>query len=362
MKKITALLLLAVMLISLISCGDDYYEPVESTKEEKATVMTLTAGTYSYDVPYEMYRYLFLEHKSEVDQGDSTAWSGENKNDYISKIDKIILEELAEIYSAFAVCEAVGIDVFSSDVETEIKEYIKLLVDGDEDKEGVGDYETFLSLLSSNGMNYSVFTTLLRSDIATRMIDEYYVGSADSEDVDADMVIGELEYTEEDIRTFYYSDSDSVRLVRAAISYQLGKAEAERIKNVMQIAAYDGTEAVIQAIGNSAHYVSTSELDYGFFSGRYCDGYMYYDLMDAAFALQVGDVSEVVECEADGFYYIMYRLDKNDEHFANRYSEILTKYLYNVSGEKTHSAIEEMIKNVKYSGTMSSIDRSQIDF
>ena len=83
MKKFTALLIIVTLLLSLISCGDEEYPPVQSSELEKQVVMTVEYDGEKYDVKYELYRALFLNLRESVDGGDSSVWSGENKAEYI---------------------------------------------------------------------------------------------------------------------------------------------------------------------------------------------------------------------------------------------------------------------------------------
>ena len=51
-RKFVILCLLSAMLLSLFSCGKETeYPPVESTEEERATVITMTDGDRALDVP-----------------------------------------------------------------------------------------------------------------------------------------------------------------------------------------------------------------------------------------------------------------------------------------------------------------------
>ena len=96
MKKLTSIVLiiatLALSILSLASCTKNKYAPVESTAEEKKVVMTLSIDSDKYEVKYELYRALFLALRDEVDGGDRSVWSGENKAEYIEKIDALIIK------------------------------------------------------------------------------------------------------------------------------------------------------------------------------------------------------------------------------------------------------------------------------
>ena len=151
MKRFCTLLLLLALCVScllpLCSCGDSKYERVESTDEEKRIVMRLELGEKTYDVRYELYRALFLNLKSTVDGGDETVWEGEQSEAYVEQIDVLILDRICEIYSAFALCDELKIDIYSSKVEDTIDEYIRADVDGGEGVVGYGSYEKYLQVM-----------------------------------------------------------------------------------------------------------------------------------------------------------------------------------------------------------------------
>ena len=95
MKKIIAFILLAASLFTLASCGDEDYPPVESSAVEAQVVMTIEFEEKKYDVKYELYRALFLSLRKSVDGGDASVWTGDNKSEYIGKIDAIIKKRIA---------------------------------------------------------------------------------------------------------------------------------------------------------------------------------------------------------------------------------------------------------------------------
>ena len=81
----------------------------------------------TYDVRYELYRAFFLTYKNQVDGGNSSVWTSDEKDVYVEKINDLILNRITEIYSAFAICERIDFDIYSSSVEKKIKENIKTI-------------------------------------------------------------------------------------------------------------------------------------------------------------------------------------------------------------------------------------------
>ena len=376
MKKLIALLLLISSLLCIVSCKKEKeYQPVESTDEEATTVMILTIDGDQYAVRYELYRALFLNYKSTVDGGNPDVWSGENKENYVREIDEIIIDRITEIYSAFAVCKRIGFDLYSDEVEDKIRENIRISVEGgsygSSTIQGYDSYEDYLAALKTANLNYSVQVLLFRYAIAIDAIDTYYIGTADSDDVDINLTVGKIEYTREDVKSFYDSD-DCVRVLRASfqslISYT-PKEDADKLSQRLKEAAEseealeDKEQAVFAAIMSSGRFSSVSEVRSGYVIGKYNLERSYYgEMTDAAFSLDIGEVSDGIHIvtDAEDSYYVLYRTDKTDAHFDENYESIKYVYLMNYVGKILHDAALELEQSVKYSEFLLEIDHSAI--
>ena len=378
MKKLIALILAIASLFALCSCRKNKansYDPVPSTAEEATTVMTLQLDGNTYEVKCELYRALFLNYKSTVDGGDSSVWSGENKAEYIAKIDSMILDRVTEIYAAFAICKRIGFDIYSQSVENQIKENVRISVEGGSFNGsavvGYGSYEAYLAALKAANLNYSVQALLFRYAIATEAINSYYIGTIDPNDVNADMVIGNMTHTKEDVRAFYFSDN-CVRVLRAsfpkAISYHPAE-DAQKLKDKLTTAANsvytleEKDQKVFIAIMQSGRYTSSSEVENGYVLGRYNLERSYYKAMtDAAFALETGEVSDYIDLitDVENSYYVLYKATKSDEHFENDYENIRYVYLSNIVGEIIYGAADSLRSTVSYSSFLNSINHSAI--
>lgn len=376
MKRIIAILLLLAVIVSLASCGKNKnYPEVQSTEEEARTVMTMSIYGKTYEVKYELYRAFFLTYKSQVDGGNPDVWTSAEKDEYVARINEIITDRVIEIYSAFAMAERVGFDLYSNDVEKKIKENIKISVEGGSygsvTLEGYESYDAYLAALKSININYSVQTLLLRYAIAIDAIDTYYIGTASSDDVDINLTEGAIEYTEDDVRDFYFGD-DCVRVLRAnfqkAISYT-PEERAEKLRDKLKDAAAskDTLEekelAVFNAIVGSGLYSNTAEIKNGYVLGRYNLERSYYgDMTDAAFALAEGEVSDPIDVVSDveNSYYIVYRTIKSEEHFEANFDDIKYVYLTNYVGKIAHGVALELKNSITYTDVLSTLDHSKI--
>ena len=370
MKKITsALLLLSLLLILLTGCKK-YYDPIESTEEESRVVMTMTAGDATYEIKYELFRALFLTHKSTIDGGDDTVWQGENRDEYVARANEVVIGYISEIYSVFEAARRAGLDVFSDDVEKEIKEYVKIGVEGGSiggiDYSGYSSYDEYLAALRALNLNYSVQALMLRYSIAIDMLDEYYIGTVSGNDIENGVISqGAIKYTKEDVRTFYESDR-CVRVLRTFVNasmvtnpYQM----ASRIRNAALAASSRGEEAVRDAMIGAGSTTAEAELARGYLVGRYNLSRLNYgEMIDAAFLLEVGEVSPVVKASEGNelYYYVLYRAEKTDSYYEDNYSQVAYIYLRNTLGEILEGVRSELATDVLVSDYLKTLDYSAI--
>ena len=367
MKKITLLLIISIFLpILLVSCKKSYYDPVPSTAEEELTVMTLTLDEKNYEVKYELYRALFLGNKSAIDGGDSSVWTGENKEEYIKRADALVAEYAAEIYSAFHICEKIGVNVYSDSFEKSIKSMIKSSVDGEYDETSGetlsgfgGDYDKYLAHLKEMNMNYSVQVLMLRYSLAIEEIYKYYKGTIEEDKINQ----GALKYTDEDIKKFYYSD-ECVNVIRVFFSSENYKAtRAKELRDKMSEKALGGKDAFVNYVGGLLP--AGSDASSGEVIAKYnLDSEYYGDLTDSAFALNVGEVSEPVavitgDSRSDG-YHVLYKIEKSEQFFTNNTTHITDVYLDNEVAKIINNATRDLADSVKVDPVLNSIDRALI--
>lgn len=366
MKKIIALVLVSVLFVlTLTSCTKHKYDPVESTAEEKRVVMTLTLEGESYEVRYELYRALFLNLHSEIDGGDTSVYNGENKEEYIKKVDELIAKNASKIYAVFHLAQKLNIDLYSREIEEKIEKYITLSVDGGYDGDTYvqgfgGDYGKYLESLKKLNLNYSVQTLMLRYALGLEAIETYYAGNLDEEQFLPNAQLGKLEYTEEDVRAFYDSEH-CVRVIRGFLSSELfTKERAKQIRDKMseknsedEVVAY-----IIQFMTAGATEIKNGEL-----IARYNLNAAYYSaLVDAAFALESFEVSEPIEIVTgvrDG-YHIVYRATKTDEFFEECYEDIAAVYVQNEIGKIISDTEKTLAEGVVASSILKEIDRASI--
>lgn len=363
-RKLIALLLALSLTFLFVSCGEDEYPSVESTDEELKTVMTLSYGEERYDIPYELYRAFFLQLKSAVDGGNSAVWSSSDKNTYIEKIDAMIKSRIAEIYAVFYLCEQVDIDPHSKEIDEEIKEYVKVSVEGGDIGnvriEGFGgDYEAYLASLKEMYVNSSVSQLLLRYTIALEKLNLYYAGNQNSNNPEENK--GALEYTKEDVKAFYDGD-ECVRVLRAFLPSEAFTAErAGEIRD--SIAAKDGEGAVANYMIQYT-LIGGKDVKNGEPIGKYSLDKRYYgEITEVAFSLGIGETSEPISLNTQNElgYSILYKAEKSDTHFNDCYGDVEAVYIQNEIGKILYSAEAELIRSAAFTDAGKAIIHADIN-
>jgi len=365
MKKILCAFLAILSLLFAVSCGDEEYPPVKSTDEELREVYTASYDGEDYEIPFELYRALFLTLKPVYDGGDSSIWSGDKSAEYTEKIDSEIKAKIASIYGTLHHAKKIGIDPYSDKFEEDISEYIKISVEG-----GVlgsllvsgfdGDYDKYLESLREMNLNYSVQVLLYRYTLASAAIYGYYKGNIDSEDFAENVELGKLEYTKDSVKAFYDSQ-DCVRVLKAYLPTDYYTEErAKEIRN--KIAMMDSEEAVANYIINYSTAPGT-EVKAGELIGKNnLDRSYYAEYVDTAFSLSDFETSEVIKVNtgAESGYVIFYRTTKTDTHFEENYNMCTEIYIDNEIGKKLDKDADGILRALMATDYLEALDRSSI--
>ncbi len=373
MKKIILFILTLAITLSLVSCSEEF-EPVPSTEEEAKTVLTLSFEGKSYDVAYELYRAFFLTYKDRVDGGDSSVWSGPEAALYVEEINEMILDSVADIYAAFHLCEKIGVDLDSKKYKDQINAFINQSLDNiialkkQEAKENNIElelsrdeaYEIYLSRMKDDYLNYSVTILLYKYQLALLAIDEYYRGDFDPDDPSTYEEKGALEYTENDVRSFYES-ADSVKLIYFCKNVEY--TTEQKIVELRNKMANATRSQMINMIIGASSAGGPSEVERGMVIGKYSlDNYYFGELTEIAFSMSYGDLSNVITLfdGNDDYYYVIYCDQKSSTHFETNYADVAYSYVSNEIGKIKESAKNGLENGCSYTYAYSSIVHSEI--
>ena len=358
MKRIITFFLVIAMSLSLASCQK--YEPQESTKLEKTRIASLVYGKETYHVNYELFRAMLLSAKETVSDGDLSKFESEEGASLLEEARAVALDKIYEIYATLALCDAMGIDLYSKKVNKKVEESITISIEGGYAENGqyivgLGSYEAYLENLKLFYANYAVQDLLIRYSYGVSALGSYYRGTYDDYGNRAEE--GAISYTDSQITDFYNSE-DTRRIF--LVFTQKEKADAESLRD--KIDAQAGEEMVSAYI---LGHTTASEADAkdGLIIGAYTlDNNIYKDVTEAAFALKIGETSPIIPGLYDGYkgYFILYRADKSAENLEEIRAGVTKNYIENEIGKRFAEAKHALMESVSFTEFYSTLVLSSI--
>lgn len=346
MKKILSLLLALALLLCMAGCNNDEYKPVESTADEARVLMRVRYGDSTFDVRYELYRAFYLTLR----EGYPEVLTDADR----SKLENEVLFRIYHVHSTLALCESLGMNLYSAEVEEKIKEFVKISVEGgyidSTEIEGHESYEDYLASLRALNMNYAVQELIFRYSVAKTMLDEHYRSET-----------GIYEgVTREDVLA-YYEDEATGRYLTLYLDAELFSAQrAEEIAST--IATLNGEDAVFAKMVNYSSLNLESLRAGQIISKNNLDALTYSALADAAAALEDGAVSAPIYLSnsQNNGYMILYKAEKSTTHFDENFEAIVEEYVNEQAGKRLAEVYASMKESVTLYPLYETLDRDDI--
>lgn len=347
MKKILSWVLLLATLITLVSCNDPEYPPVESSKKESQVLMKISAGRKSYEVRYELYRAFYLTLRE--DYGETLTPEDSEE------LERRVLDNIYNLYSTFALCEDYGINLYSKEIEKQIESFIRVSVEGgmldSVQIEGHASYEDYLASLGELYLNYSVQVLLFRYTIGMAAIEAHYP--------EVDGI--QQNVTREEVRAFYDRE-DTRRYLSLYLSSDY--YTDQRISEIRDtLATLEGEDAVaIKMVQYSATLAAEEILAGRIITPYNLDELLYSDLTEAAASLAMGETSAPVGAfnYQNRGYFILYRAEKSDAHFEENFNSIAREYINDKIGRDLSEVNAELRENTTFFVAYEALDRASI--
>lgn len=336
-RSLTAVLLLLVLLVPLAACGSGGYREVKSKRAWRKTVLKIDGE----DVSFELLRFFFFRHTTEADGGDASLWEGGDAAEMTEKALKLAVDDICELYAAFAVCRSYGIDPERDDIDELVSAYVGYDVDGGYPDGNTwvsgngGDYDKYLESLKELHLTDTVNRLLYRYAACLKVLDDYIQNGAE----------GKVGASDEDLREFLRSD-DCVHANYAELQkVAYTREEAEEFHAGMKAA-----EKNITRLGELVVNMKSDPRSGEYYS-RYATDATDAELYDLIFSLKPGEVSEIFET-ADS-YYIYYGMEKDaaPDEIRGRYLEevfIYRKMAGMTEVLKTRVAYESAYESLTY--------------
>ena len=328
LRAISVLLLTALLLLSLTACGENY-KLRESSKKEATPVLTLGQDTVTFEVLYTF----FLNQCDKIPSFSAAYFDGAEGAARFTATLSAAIGEISEIYAMFAACREAGIDPYGEDVEEKILEYLKITVEGgtmgENELYGFDSYDDYLAYIEEKfHMNDAVNRLMLRYAICEDLLMAYYANT--------------YPYTDADVAAYFASDA-CVRIIWVSRTHDAMMQSKEENLAMMNRAR----TKLIEGNHNGAIQYSLEPAT-DFYMGRYTlDDAYYSELIELAFAMNDGAVSEVLDLGVEGFFVIK-RLAKEDAHLQERHESITDIFLYDLQMENVLDTAAELMQGIVY--------------
>lgn len=299
-KSLIVLIAFSLLTSVLFSCTSI----PESTEEESTTVLTIG----DYEVPFEVYRYFFMNYKHEYDGGDENYWKDESVD--ASEICEVIKEKtvsaVLRCYATFELCKEYGIDPYSSEIDKIVDETVDDYI-----KTEFGGKKEYVSSLEGAYMTDSVFRFILRRFECDKELNDKLIAS------------GAIKTDDETVLTAIKDKDVFCRAKQILIKNDVGEdisanlAKAKEALNAVSlgmdfdtlVAKYgEDTEMIINPTG---YYFTHNEL--------------IEEFEEAAFALEIGETSGIIESNVG--YHIIQRCEVDASYVKEHFDDLKESYL-----------------------------------
>ena len=335
--SLIAAILAAIM---LISCSGSVLDGANSTEDELRVIGTIG----EYEVCYDELYYLVMACSSIMANkyGDDIWKSEELAAQYDEELKAMVLERITSNYAILLLCEEYGIKNTLSDrdaikyvnrqidsvlyaiaINNGIEVSFKETSSGNIKYKYVGDgleraTEIFRKMLEEEHLTERVMRLTLGVEFAFERLSEVLTGEK-----------GEIIFSAEDIEEYMFSDKF---IATRHILIQNDKGDSvEENRRIAEdlLAQYKNGEPMDKLLGSKYNedVSMTSALGYYFTYGEMDKTYE-----DAAFALKVGEVSDIVETE-DGFF-IIERLEKSSTYMLGNLESFANQITYALINQK----------------------------
>lgn len=291
-RNITLYLLALALLLCAVSCGS--VSAIKSTDEEALVV----AMCGEHEVRYEELRYIVVACKEEMKAryGEDIFSSEESAALYEDELYQNVSNSLRQSYAILDAALERGIKANSSAVKKDVREYV------DETAAILGGVDAYKTYLTSVCMTDSVFRLYASIVSCQYRLFDVLAPQIEKESYDAVLAREGFVHT---LSIFIKHD--------AGEDWEENRAIAENIR------AKIAEGKTLESFVGSKYNQDTSSCEYYF-----VEGYMDEAYEAAAFALEMDEISDVVEVR-DGFYIIK-RLPLEDAYVENYMDELMQIY------------------------------------
>ncbi|MBQ8402377.1 MAG: peptidylprolyl isomerase [Clostridia bacterium] len=300
-SAITAGILSLALLLS--GCSDS--SKLASTREESTPVIKIN----EYEVPMELYRYVAMNYRTQYEAGlteeeAAGLWLGDEGKQRLAELEENTFSTLRNLYATLSLAAEYNLTPDSALINESVSTRMDEIYESYEN-----DTDAYLESLEPYYMNDTVYRFLTQDEVLTEEL--FY----------AMLNRGEILSDEEALRDMIESDR-FIRIKQILIaadngnSAETNRAKAEEIHDRLE--AGEDFETLLKTCGEDLYMFNNAD---GYYIIR---GNRYEAFEDAAFALEAGEYSDVVETEAG--YSILMRYEKETDYINSHFDELCQEY------------------------------------
>lgn len=319
-NKMAGLLLAALMLAGYATgCqkGDTASSAASPATASSATassvtspVGTLTVDGNVVDVPYVMkingneisldeYRYYYLNLKGKMDGGDDSYWTDNTEAE--EKLKQTVLDTIKSDY-------AVKVLAANNSISLEDKDYASVSSQLTSFKESYETEDAYQAMLSSSYMTESLCQSFLENSTLSSKVGTTLL----AED-------GKYQITEDEMREILATDY--VRASHILIYFDTDGTDTQKKlaeEALKRAKAGEDFDSLVAEYGQDSGMTDNTD---GYY---FTYGEMVTEFEEAAFALEVGEVSEIVESQYG--YHIIKRLPMEESYIEENMESLMSGY------------------------------------
>ncbi|MGM9683552.1 MAG: peptidylprolyl isomerase [Eubacteriales bacterium] len=291
--------ILVAVSTALVSCSGEI-KPIESS-EQDLTVVGTVAG---YDVPYEELRFVVLTNRNLIEQkygDDALETSSTDFETYRAMLEESVYENIKSNYAVLDMCAEVGISPDDRTLQDAVAEKINELADE------LGGARKYREYLAQNNMTdrffrFNTLVDLMQNELYHVYTDDLGIISNDDDEL------------------YELIKKEFIRTEHIYISKSNGRSDAENRAAIEE--AYARVCADEDFLALADEYGEDPDMGQ---DGLYIiKGYMSETYENAAFSLDIGEYSGIIE--DDSGYYIIRRTKPDTLYLLTNFDMLADRY------------------------------------
>ena len=308
-RIISCLLCILMSLGLMVSCSKEKYDigedgtPIIPPSEDDLRVVMTIDG---YEITYDIYRYFFLNYKAQYDGGNSSVWNDPEIGEELRAAhSETVLESIKGLVAMQKLAAKADLTLESKVIQNVVTSSVLEMYNIAEND--ISKYKAELAAQNLTDRVYRYITGVF--ELQSRS----YLLSGDS---------GIVDLRDETVLAAINNEDEFACVKQILIRNDEGDDKEENYRRaqyaLQRIENGELFEVVMKDMGEDKDLKNQSD-------GYYFTHYEYLEeFEEATFALEIGEISDIVETEVG--YSIIKRYPKDEEYIQKHYSDLKNSY------------------------------------